>query len=190
MGILRRYKSAIYGNYRKAGAVAGLWSGGILMLYLTVRWLANVPPSAPQTYGSDIVLLCCMLLESYLYRRDLPEQKVTFKELMALNMLLTVVAATLFGLFTWFYGTVMDNGFLSRCVEQMVSITQAGNASALQKQEAVSVIQAYTVGTLAWIAAFRSWVMSVLWAFVAALLFRNEESTVVGVGLFGKRKKK
>lgn len=190
VGFLRRYKSVEYGNYRGAGAVAGLWSGGLLALYLVVRWLANVPVSAPQTYGSDIVLFLCMLLESYRYRKALPEEKVTLKELMQLNLYLAVVAAAIFGLFTWLYGTVMDDGFVSRCVDRLVAGEEAGSATPAEKQEAVRIMQGYGIGTLAWIAAFRSLVMSILWAFLASLLFRNEQGQVLGTGLFSSKRKK
>lgn len=190
MGFLRRYESNIYGNYRKAGAIAGLWSGTVLVLYITVRWLSNVPVDAPQTYGSDVLLFVCMLAECYLYRRDLPGEKATLKELMMLNMWLAFVAVIIYGVFTWFYGTVMDGDFLSRCINKMLDGEQAKNATAEQKETMLVVIQNYTMGTLAWMGAFRTLVMGVLWSFLSALLFRNEQSNVVGTGLFGKRTKK
>ncbi len=188
MGILRRYESAIYGPFRKAGCVAGLWSGALLSAYLLVRWLANVPVNAPQTYGSDLVLLGCMLLAGFLYRRKLPEGKVTLKELMQMNLWLAAVAAVVFGLFTWFYGTGLDGEFLQRCLQTLIEGEQQGSSTPEQKAQTIAVMQTYTAGTMGSIAAFRTLVMSILWAFIAALLLRNEHGNVVGTGLFGKKK--
>ncbi len=157
--------------------------------YLLVRWLANVPANSPQTYGSDIVLLCCMLLASFLYRRKLPEQKVTLKELMQMNLWLALVAAVMFGLFTWLYGTVMDGDFVARCVQTLIDGEQQGNAPPEMKAQTIAVMQSYTAGTMGSIAAFRTLVMSILWAFIAALLLRSEHGTVVSTGLFTKKKK-
>ncbi len=156
--------------------------------YLMVRWLANMPANSPQTYGSDLVLLACMLLASFLYRRKLPEQKVTLKELMQMNLWLSAVAAVLFGLFTWFYGTVVDGEFLQRCLQTLIEGEQQGSSTPEQKAQTIAVMQTYTASTLGSIAAFRTMVMSILWAFIAALLLRSEHGNVVGAGLFGKKK--
>ena len=189
MGLLRRYESTLYGNFRKEGAVAGLWSGGLLIAYLLVRWLANIPPDSPQTYGSDLTLFACMLLQSHLYRRHLPEQKVSLRELMQMNLWLCVVAVTIFGLFTWVYGSSIDSDFVSRCIQQLIDGEMAGDNTEEQKLQVVEVMKGYTTGTLAWIAAFRTAIMGILWAFLSALLFRSEQGKVVGTGLFGNKKK-
>lgn len=188
MGILRRYESTLYGNFRKEGVKAGLWSGGLLVVYLLVRWLANAPPDAPQTYFSDLILFGCMLMQSYLYRRNLPKQRVTLRELMQMNLWLCVVAATIFGLFTWLYGSAIDGDFVSRCVQRLIDDELAGNNVDEQKRQVVEVMKGYRAATLAWIAAFRTFVMGILWAFLSALLFHNEKGKVVGTGLFEKKR--
>lgn len=168
--------------------MAGLWSGGLLAAYLLVRWLANIPPNSPQTYGSDLVLFACMLLQGYLYRRSLPGQRVSLRELMQMCLWLCLVAAVLFGLFTWLYGSVIDDGFVRRCVRQLMDGEMAGGNNEEQKRQVVAVMKGYTAGTLACIAAFRTAVMGILWAFLSALLFRNEQGEVVDSRLFRKKR--
>ena len=176
MAFLKRYESTIYGPYRRAGIVAGLWAGLLLALYLVVRWLAGSPLSAPQGYGGDIILLLAMLFFSVRYRRRLPQEKVTLKELMQLNMWTGFVSALLLGVSLWLYGTALDHDFLRRCVDVMVEAEQQSGRAVEEQAQAVAVMRAYTLPTLAWIGAFRAFVMSILWAFLVALLLRTERA--------------
>lgn len=155
-----------------------MWTGLLLGLYLLVRWLLNKPASTPQSYGSDIVVLATMLFFSYQYRKTLQEEKVTLKELMQLNVWTGFVAAIVFGFALWLYGTVLDEAFQGRCISQMIESEQQGGNSVEGKADVIAVIRKYKLVTLSWIGAFRTFVMSILWAFVAALLFRTEKASV------------
>ncbi|MDY5968602.1 MAG: DUF4199 domain-containing protein [Bacteroidales bacterium] len=155
--------------------MAGVWTGLVLALYLVARWLLNKPVDAPQGFGSDIAVLAAMLFFSVRYRRTLPEKKVTLKELMQHNIWTGFVAALLFGISLWLYGTSVDGDLLNRCVARMIEFEQQdGN----DRAETIATLEAYTLFTISWIGAFRTFVMSILWAFIAALLFQTEKAPV------------
>ena len=178
MGVLRRYQSDIYGNYRKAYLRDGALTGLLLGLVVLFCKLIYYPIYAPENYVTDLTLLVATLFFAYRYRARLPERRVFFKELMLYGLGLGIVAAVLYGLFLLFYGGVVDEGFADRCLEHFILGEQQGSASEEQKAETIAVMRTYRLHTWAFIGAFRTAVMSIMTAFVAALLFRTEKNVV------------
>ncbi|MBR1644359.1 MAG: DUF4199 domain-containing protein [Bacteroidales bacterium] len=166
----------MYGNYRRAALLGGLASGLLLLLYVLVRYLVGRPISAPQTYGSDLLLLASMLGVAYVYRRRLPDERVTFKELMLLCLGLGVIASAVYGLFLWLYGQAIDTHFAQRCVEGWLMGMDTSGAE--DNQHASTVVAQYTVVNWALTGAVRTAIMSILEAFVAALVFRTEKGNL------------
>ena len=92
--IFRRYKSTIYGNYRKAYLIDGALTGVVMSVVMLLRdLLAKSPMSSPENYITELVLAVGIFWSCYQYRRQLPDGKVTLKELMLLGLGIGVVSA-------------------------------------------------------------------------------------------------
>ena len=178
MKFLRRYQSEIYGNYRVAclrdGALTGLVIGGVVFFCKIIYY----PIYAPENYVTDITLLVCTLFFAYRYRRRPPDGKVFFKELMLYGLGLGVVAAFVYGLFLLLYGSVIDQGFCDRCLAHFINGEMNGAGTDEEKAATVEVMKTYKLRTWAFIGFFRTSVMAIMTAFVAALLFRTEKNIV------------
>ena len=178
MRFIRRYQSEIYGSYRKAylrdGALTGLVIAGVVFFCKLIYY----PIYAPENYVTDITLLVCTLFFAYRYRRSLPDGKVTFKELILYGLGLGIIAAAVYGLFLLFYGSVVDEGFCDRCMNHFINGEMNGSGTDEEKAATVEVMRTYKLRTWAFIGFFRTSVMSIMSAFVAALLFRTEKGKV------------
>ena len=178
MGVLRRYQSDIYGNYRKAYLRDGVLAGLFLALVVLFCKLIYYPIYAPENYITDIALLIATFFFAYRYRAKLPERRVFFKELMLYGLGLGIVAALFYGVFLLLYGGVIDRDFAARCLQHFILGEQQGTATEQQKAETIAVMQTYRLYTWAFIGAFRTAVMSIMTAFVAALVLRTEKNVV------------
>ncbi len=178
MGLLRRYQSDIYGNYRRAYFRDGLLTGVVIALVVLFCKVIYYPIYAPETYVTDLSLLAATLFFAYRYRASLPDKKVFFKELMLYGLGLGIVAAIVYGLFLLLYGSAIDEGFAARCLEHFIHGEEQGVGSAEEKAKTIAVMRTYRLRTWAFIGFFRTAVMSILTAFVAALVFRTEKNVV------------
>ncbi|MCQ2299136.1 MAG: DUF4199 domain-containing protein [Bacteroidales bacterium] len=177
--ILRQYQSEIYGNYRKAYLLYGLYAGLIMSAFVLLSMICQRPLNAPESYGTDIVLFLSMVLFSYLYRRKLDEERVFFKELMLLNLGIGILGSIVYGLFLLLYGNVIDTDFFNRClILYTANMNAAEQATAEQIADAVAAYQNYKPLHWAFIGAFRSAVMGIICAFIAALILRTEQNQV------------
>ena len=173
--LIGRYKSTIYGNYRVTGLFYGLIAGVILSLYVLLLWVFGSPMRAAETYATDILLTICVFYMCYRYRERLPEKRVFFKELMLLGLWIGVVAAIVYGLWLWLYGSVIDTEFVDRCIEGRLSVMDLEDES-FETHEAIRLTKAYTAGDWGFIGGFRTAVMSILMAFMAAIVFKTEKN--------------
>ena len=178
MKFIRRYQSDIYGSYRKAYLCDGLLAGAAIAAVVLFCKLIYYPVYAPETYVTDITLLVATLFFAWRYRNGLPEKKVFFKELMLYGLGLGIVAAVVYGLFLLLYGAVIDEGFAARCLEHFINGEQRGSGTDEEKAATIAVMRTYRLRTWAFIGAFRTAVMSIMTAFVAALVFRTEKNIV------------
>ncbi|MBR6330711.1 MAG: DUF4199 domain-containing protein [Bacteroidales bacterium] len=178
MKLIRQYQSDIYGKYRIAALRDGLYAGLILSGAVLFCKLIYYPIYAPENYVTDIALLVSTLFFAYRYRNRLPEKRVFFKELMLYGLLLGIVAAVVYGLFLLFYGGVVDKEFPVRCLEHFIAGEQRGAGTDQEKAATIAVMRTYRLHTWAFIGAFRTAVMSIMTAFVSALLFRTEKNII------------
>ncbi len=175
----RRYKSTIYGNYRKAYVIDGLLVGGAMSLIATVRdWLAAQPMATPDNYITELVLLVGTLWASYHYRKQLPDGRVTLKELMLLGLGIGVVSAVVYGLWTWLHCGIINSGLVDYYNQSRIGVMEPAETSEAAKV-AIENVKKYTAGDWAFIAGFRSAVMSVIITFFTALVLRTEKGEVV-----------
>ena len=166
MKFFHRYNSTIHGNYRKAYLRCGLITGGLLALYIMVRYLMGSPAESPEAYMSDIIMLLAVFLFTLLYRNSLEEKKATLKELMLFGLGTAVVASLLYGICLWLFGYAVP--------EQTDLFTRT-----LRGEEAVlSAPSHYWAAWWGIESAIKLAVLGGFCAFVAALLFKNEKSDV------------
>lgn len=178
MKFIRQYQSNIYGKYRKAYLRDGIFAGLIISSAVLFCKLIYYPIFAPENYVTDITLLLSTLFFSYRYRNSLPDKKVFFKELMLYGLGLGIVAALLYGFFLMLYGSVIDSGFTERCLRHFINGEQNGTGTPEEKEATIAVMRTYKLYTWAFIGTFRTAVMSIMTAFIAALLFRTEKNIV------------
>lgn len=166
MRFFHRYNSTIHGDYRKAYLRCGLIVGGLLSLYIMVRYLVGAPAERPEGYMSDVIMLVTVFLFTLLYRNSLAEKRSTLKELMLFGMGTAVVGSVLYGLCLWLMGCAIP--------EQTDLFTRT-----MRGEEAV-----LTVPTHYWAAwwgfesAMRLAVLGGFGAFVAAMVLENERGTI------------
>jgi uncharacterized membrane protein (GlpM family) len=166
MKFFHRYNSTIHGNYRKAYLRCGLITGGLLALYIMVRYLMGSPAESPEAYMSDIIMLLAVFLFTLLYRNSLEEKKATLKELMLFGLGTAVVASLLYGVCLWLFGYAVP--------EQTDLFTRT-----LRGEEAVlSAPSHYWAAWWGIESAIKLAVLGGFGAFVASLLFKNEKSDV------------
>ncbi len=176
--IFRRYKSTIYGNYRKAYLIDGALTGVVMSVVMLLRdLLAKSPMSSPENYITELVLAVGIFWSCYQYRRQLPDGKVTLKELMLLGLGIGLVSAVVYGLWTWLRCGVLDTSLVDYYNQQRIAVMEPAESSAEAKM-AVEQVRRYTAGDWAFIAGFRLAVMSIIITFFAALIFRTEKAPV------------
>ena len=110
-------------------------------------------------------------------RAQLPEGKVSLKELLLLGLGIGVVSAVVYGLWTWLNCGSLHTDMVSYYNQQRIAVMDAADSSA-EAKVAIEQVGRYTAGDWGFIAAFRSAVMSVIIAFFAAIIFRTEKSPV------------
>ena len=101
MRFIRRYKSEIYGNYRRAALVDGFAASVVMAAYVLISSLVGLPVSAPETYVTDGLMLIAVFVGAYLYRKSLSEVSVSLKELLLLGLDMGVVIGIVYGLLLW-----------------------------------------------------------------------------------------
>ena len=175
----RRYKSTIYGNYRKAYVIDGVLTGAAMSVITAVRdWLAAKPMATPENYITEMVLAIGIFWAAYHYRKQLPDQKVTLKELMLLGLGIGVVSGIVYGLWTWLNCGVLNESMVQYYNNCRIAVMDAAESSP-EAKTAIESVKRYTAGDWGFIAGFRSAVMSVIVTFFAALVFRTEKGEVV-----------
>lgn len=177
--IFRRYQSTIYGNYRKAYLIDGLLTGVAMSVIMAVRdWLSDVPVGTPDNFISEIVMLLGIAWASYQYRKQLPDQKITLKELMLLGLGIGVVSSIIYGLWTYVNCAVINTDLVAFYQQQRITVMDPAETSA-EAKIAIESVMKYGAGDWGFIAGFRSAVMSILFAFLVSLALRTEKSPVI-----------
>lgn len=171
-----RYQSTIYGNYRRAYLTCGLLTGTVMAAVVALRnWMGGAPMSTPENYLTELVLAAGIFWASWHYRKGLPEGKVTFKELMLLGLGIGLVSGVLYGLWTWLHCSLLDSGMTEHYNQCRIAVMDDPDSSP-EALMAVEQVKKYTAGDWAFIAAFRTAVMSIIITFFSALIFRTEKA--------------
>ena len=181
-GLLRRYKSPLYGNYRKYALLYGVVTGMVLFAAIVAAWLVQLPYSEPENLVVDLLMTLCIFACSYIYRQNQAGGRIYLKELLILGMGIGAVAGVVYGLMLLFYGSIIDFDFVSRCIEMRVApiekaIADGGSAEEMvQLKNALEVTKTYTLGDWAFIGGFRTAVMSIIITFFSAIIFKTEKN--------------
>ena len=166
MRFFHRYNSTIHGNYRRAYLRCGLIVGGLLSLYIMVRWWVGSPAESPEGYMSDMIMLVTVFLFTLLYRNSLEGKRSTLKELMLFGGGTAVVASVLYGLCLWLLGYAIP--------EQTDLFTRT-----MRGEEAVlSAPTHYWAAWWGFESAMKLAVLGGFGAFIAAMVFKNEKGTI------------
>lgn len=177
--IIKQYQSEIYGNYRLAYATYGVLTGFLLALVLVLQRaiMPSNPPLAPESFVADAVLAVAIFLSAYRYRSTLPDKQVMLKELLLLGMGTAIVAAVVYGLLLWLIlGTVYTDlveTFITHRLSLMPSADEGAEAAI-----AIEKTRAYTAGDWAFIGGFRIFVISIVFTFFSAIIFRTQKSPI------------
>ncbi|MBQ9638023.1 MAG: DUF4199 domain-containing protein [Bacteroidales bacterium] len=171
MRLIRQYESVIYGNYHKAALQGGVVIGLALLVYILLFFFVGNPISSPETFGIDGVLFLCTGSIFVLYRRRLPDGKVSMKELMLLGVDACLIGAALYGVELYLYATLLDVQFSDRCFSTMAKGLQDADDT-----QVVNIISNYSAVNWALMGCVRLAVMSIIFVLVLALCMRTEKS--------------
>lgn len=168
MGVFHRYRSQIHGNYRRAYLRGGLLTGGLLGLYVLIRLLMGRPMESPLSLVVDAVLLICIFLLTAWYRNGLPEKRITLKEAMLFGLGTALIAGVLYGLILWAIG-------LSSASQTVLFTNTMVGENTIDGQNPQLH---YWAAWWAILAGLETIILGSFFAFLAAILFRNEKSPV------------
>lgn len=175
----RRYKSTIYGNYRRAYLMYGAATGVAMAVVVALRnWMGGAPMSTPENYITELVLAAGIVWATWRYRKGLPDGRVTLKELMLLGLGIGVVSGVLYGLWTWLHCGVLDSSLTEHYNDCRIAVMDDPGSSP-EARIAVEQVKKYTAGDWAFIAGFRTAVISIIITFFSALIFRTEKGEIV-----------
>ena len=156
MRLIRRYSSQMHGNYKKAILRYGVYVGLIFSFVLIFRLLLVLPVSQPMSYVENILQLVLLFVFVYLYKRQLPERRINFKEAYTVALGSAVVGSVIYGMVLYLYVLYINGEFSSEELQNMVKPSYiAGSAIILNS------------------------VMAIMWAMVVAIFLRNERAVVV-----------
>lgn len=175
--IIRRYRSVMHGNYKKASLKYGLYMALVLSFLLLLRYLAGYAPDATtenkETWTVFAGLAIMNIVFTFHYRKRVEGKKISFKEAFLLGLYGSLVACVLYALFMYFYASCIDNGensFESRTIELLTRQTaQANNID-------ISQVKLPSMSYLVFYGMVVNMVMSVLVSFFSAIVCRNEKS--------------
>ena len=174
MALLHRYKSTIYGNYKKFIIIFGLFTALALILSVLTRYAFFEPISTPVSWTDNIVLSICLIAFTIAYRCTLPEKKITFKEIFILTVGLSFVAAVLYGLYLWFYGTHTDIEFAQRFADSETAKHSPEEQDYNDALEQIKIMA--TPKYLAFMGFVYTVVTSFIVGFFVAIIFKTEKS--------------
>lgn len=173
-GLLRRYKSPLYGNYRKYVVLLGALTGAVLTASVLFLWMVALPISAPESYVTELLLAVCIFVGSYWYREHQTGGKIFLKELLILGVGMGLVGGLVYGIGLMLYGAVVDLDFVDRCIDAWIDAIEASGSETAKA--AIEATKGYALGDWAFIGGFRTFVFSIIITFFSAIVFRTEAS--------------
>ncbi|MCH3923948.1 MAG: DUF4199 domain-containing protein [Bacteroidales bacterium] len=173
MKLLRQYSSTMHGNYKKASLGYGIVMGIVMSLILLVRYLIYMPAKAPITTIDEIALLVLMAIATIIYKNGLKDKRITFKEAYMIAFLSAIVCVIIYGIFMYIYTVGIDKDFQNHCIETLRKNPKYIKYTPSQMKEMVKVSNIVMQSIVS------NLVMSVLWAMVVGVIFRNEKSEII-----------
>lgn len=180
MGLIRRYESEMYGDYRKGWILYGLYTGLIMSVSVLLRYLLTYPMESPSTWIDNVVLFLCMFMFTYLYRKKLYCGKVFFKEVYVLNLGIGIVAGVIYGFFLWYYGSSVDTELVQRYIDsqEYIYLNNWEGTEEDMKEKIDAIKNLTSVPYLSIMGGILTAVTSIMIAFIVALLLRTEKNVV------------
>ncbi|MBR1626509.1 MAG: DUF4199 domain-containing protein [Bacteroidales bacterium] len=168
--LVGKYQSTIHGNYSRMSLRYGILIGIIMIVVLMIRYLSAYKPSSPMTLWDNITLLITMAICVYHYRSSLENKKITFKEGWLVGFYSGCVAAILFGVFLYLYSNSIDTEMSLRCANVLRRIQDYASYTEEQFAEMTKP------SVLAVQSMIYNAIMAVLWAFLVAIILKNEDA--------------
>lgn len=173
MRLIRRYSSQMHGNYKRAILRYGVYIGLIFSFVLIFRWLLVLPVSQPMSYVENVLQLVLLFVFVYLYKRQLPERRINFKEAYTVALGSAVVGSIIYGMVLYLYAQYIDPEMQARCLEIQRRANVNGEFAPEDLQNMVK--PSYIAGS----AIILNSVMAIMWAMIVAIFLRNERAVVV-----------
>lgn len=129
MGLIRRYKSEIHGNYKRAWLQYGIITSIAMVLSVLIRYALTYPIESSFSWTDDVIILICLVGFTITYRSTLPEKLITFKEIYVLNLGIGFISAIIFGFFIWYYASRVDISFPDRYYASMMAQSETSELS-------------------------------------------------------------
>ena len=170
MKYIHKYKSNIHGNYFRKSLLYGVVTAIGMSAVLMIRYLLGGVINSPLSYIDSAVMLVFVSVSVYVYRLQLKDRTITFKEGWLTGFVTGGVASVLYGMFLYCYVSYIDTQMPERCADNLRQVPDYADMTLQQLSEMARpsfiVVQSIIYNV----------VVSVLWAFIAALLFRNEKA--------------
>lgn len=180
MGLIKRYESEIYGNYKKGWLLYGLYTGLIMSFSVLFRYWLTYPMDTPSTWTDNIILFLCMFVFTYLYRKKLYCGNVFFKEVYILNLGVGVVAGVMYALFIWYYGSCVDTELVQRYIDaqEHIYINNWQGTTEDMNKKIEEIKNLTSVPYLSIWGGILTVVTSFMTSFIVALLLRTQKNVV------------
>lgn len=176
MGLIRRYKSEMHGNYKRAWLQYGIITSVAMILSVLIRYALTYPIESSFSWTDDVVILICLVGFTMTYRSTLPEKRISFKEIYVLNLGIGFISAIVFGLFIWYYASRVDISFPDRYYASMMEQAETSEL-ALDKYEAQTKIMS-TPGNLAMQGGVLTFVNVLVLGFFVAIFLKTEKQNI------------
>lgn len=179
MGVIKQYQSSIYGNYKKKWFRYGFLMGLALIAVIVLRYAMIYPISLPVSILQNIILVALMFGFTYLYRKDNPDKKLTFKESYLLNIGVGVIAGIIYSAFLWFYATYIDNDFCARYIDSQIIEYEKLTISDVEIVQRIDELKGFSTPTnLAFRAFMEISIISILFALIVSIFMRTEKAPI------------
>ena len=91
-----------------------------MILSVLIRYALTYPIESSFSWTDDVIILICLVGFTLVYRSTLPEKRISFKEIYVLNLGIGFISAIIFGLFIWYYASMVDISFPDRYYASMM----------------------------------------------------------------------
>lgn len=162
----------MHGPYGKMSVIYGIIMGIVMSLFSLIRYLLGYPTTSPLSLLDNIAMLVVMLCVVYLYRSSLQDKKITFKEAWLLAFYSALIGSVLYGIFMYLYSSYIDKQMIEHCIEHLRKVPEYKNYT-IEQFKQMARPSAISLQSIIY-----NIVMAIIWAFVCAVLLKNEKSEI------------